>query len=356
MQIDNEIRDLKYCRYYHGEQWNPYLDSFKECAWEAEQLASEQAFDEAKDFLSFVVTHIPNRISSGEELNVNRYIAFFEHCSLEEKLEIAREFGLREVFLTEKPKGRTVFEAFWEGTYTPTYGGLFLYYDGRIAVKIGNRYSDDVAYYLLIARDKYVADAVKKLIKENWVAISALPKKSDCLEICDGSYNDYKFLTKRCGGYEYEESEGGKAVKPFHDRILNIFYRTNTPSYEWFESITDVETFAEMWSLLLDEIDADETRAKVYDFIDVRFAEDCQNLGFEMDTFESFYKHCNYDPEKGPEKTFEELLSVCTDYHILGNAIYSQWRYYNHWAYDVKAEFDTQWFRFAFKKILELAR
>ena len=153
---------------------------------------------------------------------------------------------------------------------------------------------------------------------------------------------------------EYEESEGGKAVKSFHDRILNIFYRTNTPSYEWFESITDVEAFVEVWGLLLDEIDADETRAKVYDFIDDRFAEDCRNLGFEMDTFESFKKHCDYNPENGPEKSFEELLAVCTDYHVLGNAIFSQWRYYNHWADDVKAEFNTKWFRLAFKKLLEL--
>jgi hypothetical protein len=181
-----------------------------------------------------------------------------------------------------------------------------------------------------------------------------LPSKIDDI-VCDGGFSHYKFLSKHFKGMIYGQTEESKAVEAFHNQVLNIFYRTNTPSYEWFDATTDVETFVEVWSLLLDEIDADETRAKVYDFIDDRFAEDCRNLGFEMDTFESFYKHCNYDPEKSPEKPFEELLSVCFDYHVLGNAIFSQWRYYNHWAYDVRAEFDTKWFRLAFNKLLELA-
>ncbi|MBR6124545.1 hypothetical protein IKQ19_13285, partial [Candidatus Saccharibacteria bacterium] len=58
MQTDNENRDLKYCRYYHGELQDPYMDSFKGRAWMAEQLASERASDSAKDFLSFVAAHI----------------------------------------------------------------------------------------------------------------------------------------------------------------------------------------------------------------------------------------------------------------------------------------------------------
>ena len=355
MQANNENKNLEYCRYYHGEQNDLYVDSFKGRAWMAEQLASERASESAVDFLSFVAAHISKWEPYGCEPDVARYIAFFEHCSLKEKLEVAREIGLHEVFLTEKPKGQTVFEEFWAGTYKSTYGGLFLYYDGRIAVKIGNRYPDDVSYYLLIARDKYVADAVKKLIKDNWAAISALPKKGDCFEFFDGSYNYYKFLTKRCGGYMYEESEDGKAVKPFYNQILNVFYWTNTPFYVFFDVTTDLKTFIEKWSALLDEIDADRTRAKVYDFIESgRFEEDCRNLGFEMDCFESFNAKYNYDPSKHSKKRFEKLVANCDDFRILGNAIFSQWRYYNHWADDVKAEFDTEWFRLAFKRLLEL--
>lgn len=370
MQANNESKNLEYCRYYHGEQQAPYRDSFKGRAWIAEQLASERASDSAKEFLSFVTAHIGKWEPYGCEPDVARYIAFFEHCSFEEKFEIARGYGLGDALLFKKPRGRTIFESHSDAGYFTPYmidKGVLLYGDGNVYIKIavpegcgcfdlsqeGQIPCNQLFFY--VGKYEEAADAVKKLIKENWERISALPSKIDDI-VCDGGFSHYKFLSKHFKGMIYGQTEESKAVETFHNQVLNIFYRTNTPSYEWFESITDVEAFVEVWGLLLDEIDADETRAKVYDFIDVRFAEDCQNLGFEMDTLESFYKHCNYDPEKGSEKTFEELLSVCTDYHILGNAIYSQWRYYNHWAYDVKAEFDTQWFRLAFKKILELAR
>ena len=117
-----------------------------------------------------------------------------------------------------------------------------------------------------------------------------------------------------------------------------------------------VKNFVEKWGALLDEIDADETRVKVYAFIeDLQFPRDCENLGFEMDCFESFDEKYNYNPSKHSNEMFEKLVANCDDIHILGNAIFSKWRYYNHWADDVKAEFKTRWFRIAFKRLLELA-
>ena len=95
----------------------------------------------------------------------------------------------------------------------------------------------------------------------------------------------------------------------------------------------------------MDEIDADETRAKVYAFIDdLQFPKDCESLGFDMDCFNSFNAKYNYNPAKHSKKRFEKLVANCDDFCILGNAIFSQWRYYNHWADDVKAEFKTRWF------------
>ncbi|OWV14614.1 hypothetical protein [Fibrobacter sp. UWB5] len=369
MQTDNENRDLKYCRYYRGEQRNPYLDSFKDCAWEAEQLASEQVFDEAKDFLSFVVTHIPNRISSGDELNVNRYIAFFEHCSLEEKLEIAREYAIGDALQFKKPRGRTIFESHSDaGFYTPETidMGVLLYSDGRVYIKNAvpegcgclNLLQDGqdpcTQVYFYAGKYKETADVVKKLIDENWERISTLPSKIDDF-VCDGGFSHYKFLSKHFRGMIYGQTEESKAIETFHNQVLNIFYRMNAPSYDWLDVTTDVEAFVEQWGALLDEIDADETHAKVYDFIESgRFDEDCRNLGFEMDCFESFEKLCNCDSENTLGNSYKELFAVCSDYHVLGNAIFSQWRYYNHWADDVKAEFDAEWFRLAFKRLLEL--
>ena len=209
--------------------------------------------------------------------------------------------------------------------------------------------------YFYAGKYKETADAVKKLIAENWERISALPSKIDDV-VCDGGFSHYKFLSKHFKGMIYGGSMESTAVEDFHNQVLNIFYRMNAPSYDWLDVTTDVESFVEQWGALLNEIDADETRAKVYDFIESgRFDEDCRNLGFEMDCFESFNAKYNYDPSKHSKKRFEKLVANCDDFHILGNAIFSQWRYYNHWAYDVKAEFETRWFRIAFKRLSELA-
>lgn len=370
MQTDNENRDLKYCRYYHGEQQDPYRDSFKGRAWMAEQLASERASGPAKDFLSFVAAHISKWEPYGYEPDVARYIAFFEGCSFEEKIEIAKVYAIGNALQFKKPRGRTVFESHSDaGFYTPKTidMGVLLYSDGRVYIRNEVHYlivcdgplpEEPEAVnrvYFYVGKYKETADAVKKLIEENWERISALPSKIED-DVCDGGFSHYKFLSKHFKGMIYGQTEESKAVEAFHNQVLNVFYRTNTPSYDWFDVTTDAETFVESWNLLLDEIDADQTRAKVYDFIESdRFEEDCRNLGFEMDSFESFKRFCNYDPENEFDKPFEELLAACTNYHILGNAIFSQWRYYNHWAYDVKAEFGTKWFRLAFKRLLDLA-
>lgn len=369
MQVDNENRDLKYCRYYHGEQQDPYRDSFKGRAWMAEQLACERASDSAKDFLSFVAAHISKWEPYGYEPDVARYIAFFKYCTLEEKLEIARGYAIGDALQFKKPRGRTIFESHSDaGFYTPETidMGVLLYSDGRIYIKNAVRNSDVCIessrgelffcnqVYFYAGKYKETADVVKKLIDENWERISTLPSKIDDF-VCDGGFSHYKFLSKHFRGMIYGGSEESKAVETFHNRVLNIFYRTNAPSYDWLDVTTDADTFVEQWGMLLDEIDADETRAKVYDFVESgRFDEDCRNLGFEMDCFESFEKLCNRDSENTSGNSYKELIAVCSDYHVLGNAIFSQWRYYNHWADDVKAEFDTEWFRLAFKRLQEL--
>ncbi|MBR4681163.1 MAG: hypothetical protein IKP03_08680 [Fibrobacter sp.] len=370
MQANNENKNLEYCRYYHGEQNDPYVDSFKGRAWMAEQLASERASESAVDFLSFVAAHISKWEPYGYEPDVARYIAFFEHCSFEEKIEIAKVYAIGNALQFKKPRGRTVFESHSDaGFYTPKTidMGVLLYSDGRVYIKNEVHYlivcdgplpEEPEAVnrvYFYVGKYKETADAVKKLIEENWERISALPSKIED-DVCDGGFSHYKFLSKHFKGMIYGQSDESKAVEAFHNQVLNIFCQMNTPFYDCFDVTADVESFVETWGSLLDEIDADRTRAKVYDFIESgRFEEDCRNLGFEMDCFESFNAKYNYDPSKHSKKRFEKLVANCGDFRVLGNAIFSQWRYYNHWAYDVKAEFETQWFRIAFKRLLELA-
>ena len=242
MQVDNENRNLKYCRYYHGESQDPYMDSFKGRAWMAEQLACERASDSAKDFLSFVAAHISKWEPYGYEPDVARYIAFFDYCSLEEKIEIAKDFAIGDALQFKKPRGRTIFESHSDaGFYTPETidVGVLLYYDGSVYIK-NVSLNPCIQAYFYVGKYKETADAVKKLITENWERISALPSKYDDI-VCDAGFLHYKFLSKHFKGMIYGGSNESKAVEDFHNQVINIFYRMNAPSYAWLDVTTDVE-------------------------------------------------------------------------------------------------------------------
>lgn len=66
--------------------------------------------------------------------------------------------------------------------------------------------------------------------------------------------------------------------------------------------------------------------------VDHYFADDCNDLGFDMDcgqAFQAKYKNAAYD-----WGTLDRIIDDVKDADLLGSAIYSRWRYYNHWAYD----------------------
>ena len=73
------------------------------------------------------------------------------------------------------------------------------------------------------------------------------------------------------------------------------------------------------------------------ELVDHWMADDCVALGFEMDCGHAF--------------------SV-TDIPLLGSAIYSQWRYFNHWAYDaaeILAPQNRAWFILALGRLVLLS-
>ena len=203
MQAKDEKRDLRYCRYYHGEQQNPYMDAFKGRAWIAEELASERASDSAKDFLSFVAAHISKWEPYGYEPDVARYIAFSDCCSLEERLEIARAYRIGDALLLQKPQGETVFESFFIGqgfASSIVNKGVLLYPDGSVYIENVDRRDFERAnpVYFYVGKYQETADAVKRLIDENWERISALSSKIDDA-VCDGqSYFAGQFHAAEC--------------------------------------------------------------------------------------------------------------------------------------------------------------
>ena len=85
------------------------------------------------------------------------------------------------------------------------------------------------------------------------------------------------------------------------------------------------------------------------------FPEKCEELGFFMDcgnTFESIY---GKDILNNKE-SFQRVLAVVEDPILLGSAIFSKWRYYTHWAYDINLTSDEcrEWFIMAFDKMKAL--
>ncbi len=89
-------------------------------------------------------------------------------------------------------------------------------------------------------------------------------------------------------------------------------------------------------------------------FEDVVFVgEGLADLGFEMDCGESLkrvFPNCNLGDYGALQRVIDQL-----DIQTLGNAIFSQWRYWNHWSMARMEEQDFQWFVLAYSRLAELA-
>ena len=91
------------------------------------------------------------------------------------------------------------------------------------------------------------------------------------------------------------------------------------------------------------------------DLVDHYMADDCQELGFEMDcghTFQERYGKAVYDVAE-----LRKIIEHVSDIKLLGSAIYSRWRYFNHWAYsgaEILEPGNREWFIMALKRLEEL--
>ena len=93
-----------------------------------------------------------------------------------------------------------------------------------------------------------------------------------------------------------------------------------------------------------------------YVLVDPPMGEECKSLGFKMDCghgFQEVYGHAsnNY-------KMLQGVIQQIRDIDLLGSAIYSQWRYFNHWAYsgsEILEPKNRKWFITALKRLKELA-
>ena len=81
--------------------------------------------------------------------------------------------------------------------------------------------------------------------------------------------------------------------------------------------------------------------------------EGMSDLGFVMDCEES--AHAKFPNEEfGNRKGLMQIIDKI-DLQTLGNLIYSEWRYWNHWAMAPMTDEDFEWFVIAFERLAELA-
>lgn len=93
--------------------------------------------------------------------------------------------------------------------------------------------------------------------------------------------------------------------------------------------------------------------ARFGDAEDPRFARDCRDMGFEMDSGKSLAAAypgediCRAD-------LFQNTIHTINDRKFLGSAIFSYWRYLTHWHNAPPPHDAKRWFAIAFDRLLEL--
>lgn len=95
-----------------------------------------------------------------------------------------------------------------------------------------------------------------------------------------------------------------------------------------------------------------------YDFYNVfdniAFSDECFDIGFVMDCGESFSKKYPNSNAFDSYQSLQKILESENDLKVLGSALFSKWRYYNHWSYDHPDENEIKWFIVLLDRLYDL--
>ena len=92
------------------------------------------------------------------------------------------------------------------------------------------------------------------------------------------------------------------------------------------------------------------------ELVDHWMADDCDALGFDMDCGHAFSER--YGVAEHNHEALDKIIDDVTDIPLLGSAIYSRWRYFNHWAYDATEILEYKnraWFILALSRLALLS-
>ncbi|MBR4925032.1 MAG: hypothetical protein IKZ61_04685 [Prevotella sp.] len=119
-------------------------------------------------------------------------------------------------------------------------------------------------------------------------------------------------------------------------------------------SNTDIQRFAEKYIQFFNEKFGRIPAAYYEFFYSETFPNECRAFGFDMDCGQSFID--TYGQEAWSSN--DGLLSVidkANDIKILGSGLFSQWRYFNHWACSYATKEDKKWFLTILHRLQELS-
>ena len=92
------------------------------------------------------------------------------------------------------------------------------------------------------------------------------------------------------------------------------------------------------------------------ELVDYAFSDDCFAIGFEMDCGNAFQE--KYGQAINDCDALEKIIDEITDVSLLGSALHSQWRYFNHWAdsaSEVLEPDNRKWFVLALERLDSLS-
>ncbi len=95
-----------------------------------------------------------------------------------------------------------------------------------------------------------------------------------------------------------------------------------------------------------------DQKVNYIELVDHYMADDCEMLGFEMDCGNAFGER--YGKAVNDYEVLDRIIDDIDDISLLGSAIYSLWRYFNHWAYNGEEILEPQnraWFILALSRL-----
>ena len=110
-----------------------------------------------------------------------------------------------------------------------------------------------------------------------------------------------------------------------------------------------IHDFAIKW---VEEFKTNERYYTIFD--NIKFANECSSLGFEMDCGNSFKD--KYGDAVYSDLELSIVIDDIVDIGLLGSAIFSRWRYFNHWSYGPAEPKDREWFMIALSRLENLTK